>query len=246
MFVCGGSSTWRNVCCGVVNWVRRRRRPAGRHFAKAPRSTGLPPKPPPPFPPAPPEEGPVPFLARNLSMQACIASNCLAVGRGMFRWNRNVCPPVFSFATILGTTPSWCSARSVNPDVTCATFASEATCFAADCRNVSCEPGRKKSWTKCVPALPSFERSVSTDWFAATRSELPPPGPPPNPPWFCCGDSVTVRSVPMPPSGFSVFFCARSRPADRLAIAITSATPSPSPSSVTIVRPRRRNNSFRR
>ena len=116
--------------------------------------------------------------------------------------------------------------------------------LAAFCWNVSCEPGRKKSCTKCVPGLPSFERSVITDWFAAIKS--PPPGPPPKPPWFCCGDSVTVRSVPMPPSGSSVFFCARSSPFDRLAIAITSATPSPRPSSVTSVRQRCRSNSLRR
>ena len=59
------------------------------------------------------------------------------------------------------------------------------------------------------------------------------------------GESVTVRSVPMPASGSSVFFCARSSPFERLAIAITSATPSPSPSSVTIVRVRRRSSSRR-
>ena len=156
-------------------------------------------------------------------------------------------PPVFSFATIFGTTPSWCSARSVSPSVTCATPSIAAICFAAVCWNVSCVPGRKKSWTKCVPGLPSFERSVITDWFACSRSRLPPPPPGPKPPpESCCGCSVTVRSVPMPASGLSVLRCARSRPLDRLVIATTSATPSPSPSSVRIVRVRRRTSSLRR
>ena len=163
------------------------RRLFGRHFANAPRSNPPPPpppKPPPPLPSAtavavePPEP---PFCERSLSKQACIAANCAAVGRGRLRRIWKVCPPVFSLATIFGTTPSWCSASSVRPCVTCATPAIDAICFAADCWNVSCVPGRKKSWTKCVPGLPSFDRSVITDWFARTRSRLPPP-PPPGPP----------------------------------------------------------------
>ena len=163
MFVCGGFSTWRSVCCGVVNWVRNLRRPAGRHWAKAPRLAPPPKKPPPPpplpprLPPAPPL--PPPFVPppplppllepRSFAKQACIWANCAAVGRGMFRAIWKVLRCVFSVATIFGTTPCWCSASSVRPVVTEATPGIDVICDAALCWNVSCEPGRKKSWTKC-------------------------------------------------------------------------------------------------
>ncbi len=59
------------------------------------------------------------------------------------------------------------------PCVTCATPAIDAICCAALCWNVSCVPGRKKSCTKCVPGLPSFERSVTTDRFALDQVAVP-------------------------------------------------------------------------
>ena len=85
MFVCGGFSTWRSVCCGVVNCVRSRRRLAGRHLANAPRlgaaeaaaaavaaeaAAALE-----PFPLPPPFE-PLELLEpRSFAKQACIAAN---------------------------------------------------------------------------------------------------------------------------------------------------------------------------
>ena len=118
MFVCGGSSTCRSVCVGVVNCVRTGGGSPGRHFAKAPRSAA-----------AAAEAAAAAaaeaasaavavaaaVLRASLSKQACIFWNCAAVGRGMFRRNEKVWPPVFSFATIFGTTPSWCSASRVRP-----------------------------------------------------------------------------------------------------------------------------------
>ena len=163
------------------------------------------------------------------------------------------CPPVLNVATIFGTVPSWCSASSISPLDTSETPDSAAICFACDCGNVSCVPGRKKSCTKCCPGLPSFDRSVRTDWFAwiTWRSAPPPPKPPPpgpaNPPCCCCcGESVTVRSVPMLESGFSAVFCAWSSPRESETIAITRPTPTASPSTVRIVRALRRSSSLRR
>ena len=149
------------------------------------------------------------------------------------------------FATIFGTFPSWCTACRVSPAETASTPSSAAISFACACVNVSCAPGRKKSCTNCVPALPSFERSVTTAWFASTTSRAPPPpnGPPPA---SSSAVRVTVRSVPMPASGSRVALCASSSPFERLAIAITRPTPTARPSSVTIVRPRRRISSARR
>src|SRR5579871_6196099 len=124
MFVCGGFRTCVRVCCGVVKFVRRRCSDFGRHFENAPRFArkNPPPPPPPPNPPPPPlfEPRPPPFWPVLLPplpvepplcccsfwKQACIAWNCAAVGRGMLRVIENVFPPVFSFATIFGTTPS--------------------------------------------------------------------------------------------------------------------------------------------
>ena len=79
-------------------------------------------------------------------------------------------PPVSICATIFGTFPSWCTAWRVRPDETAATPSRPAISFACASVKVSCVPGRKKSWTKCVPALPSLERSVITAWFASTTS----------------------------------------------------------------------------
>jgi hypothetical protein len=84
-----------------------------------------------------------------------------------------------------------------------------------------------------------LERSVTADWFASITC-LPLSKPP-----VCDGASVTVRSVPMLDSGLSAVFCARSRPRDRAAMAITSATPIANPSIVRIVRPLRLTNSLR-
>ncbi len=156
-----------------------------------------------------------------------------------------VWPPVFSFATIFGTVPDWCSATSSSPVETAATPLSEVSGVAWLAGNVSCVPGRKKSWTKCVPGLPSFERSVITDWFACKSSPPPlkPPGPPnPFPVWAV---RVTVRSVPILESGFSAVFCAWERPFERPEMTITSATPRPNPSTVSSVRVRRRRSSRR-
>ena len=63
-----------------------------------------------------------------MSKHACIACACAAVGRGRLRRIWKVCPPVFSFATIFGTIPSWCSASRVRPWVTCATPSIDAIC----------------------------------------------------------------------------------------------------------------------
>ena len=98
-----------------------------------------------------------------------------------------------------------------------------------------------------IAGLAELREIGITDWFACDRGRgCRRPRPVRTRRWSCCGESVTVRSVPIPESGSSVFFCARSSPCDRLAIEITSATPRPSPSSVTIVRARRRTSSFRR
>ena len=148
-----------------------------------------------------------------------------------------------SSATIFGTFPSWCTACRVSPAETAATPSRAAISFACSCVNVSCVPGRKKSCTKCVPALPSLERSVITAWFASTTSRPPPP---PNGPESSWAVRVTVRSVPIPASGSSVALCASSSPFERLEITITRPTPTARPSSVRIVRPRRRRSSARR
>ena len=58
------------------------------------------------------------------------------------------------------------------------------------CGKVSCVPGRKKSWTNLSPGLPSFERSVITDWLAWITSRPPPKPPPPKPP---CAASLRLR-----------------------------------------------------
>ncbi len=164
---------------------------------------------------------------------------------------RTCWPPALIFATIFGTVPSWCTAASTRPLETDATPGTFAICFAELWGNVSWVPGRKKSWTKCVPGLPSFERSVITDWFAWITSRPPPPKPPPPKPpcppaWPCSGASVTVRSVPMLASGSSAFACARSSPRERADTAITSETPTASPRTVRIVRLFRRTSSLRR
>ena len=257
MFVCGGASTWRSVCCGVVIVARKRRRRAGRHWAKLPRPTPKANPPPPgpdcwsplpkPLPPLPePFEPPLwPLAARAFAMQDWICANSAAVGGASCRSTLIRCPPAFSLATIFGTTPSWCSAISVNPDETPATPETEAICFVADWEKVSCVPGRKKSWTKCWPGLPSFDRSVRTERLESTSSRLPPnpPGPPPVSVWAA---RVTVRSVPMLESGFSAVFCAWSRPRESAEIAITSATPIERPSMVRIVLLLRRRSSLLR
>ena len=104
---------------------------------------------------------------------------------------------------------------------------------------MSCEPGRKKSWTKWSPGLPSFERSVSTDWFAAIRSRFAAAAAAAE---AEAALALLLRRERDGQVGADVrerverLFCARSRPFERLAIAITRATPSPRPISVTIVR----------
>jgi hypothetical protein len=156
------------------------------------------------------------------------------------------CPPVFSFATIFGTVPVWCTAERTRPDDTAATPAIDAICLVWLWGKVSWVPGSRKVWSNFWPALPSFERSVSTEAFAwITWPPPPPPGPPPKPPPSVCGASVTVRSVPIEESGFSACFCAWSTPRESDEITITSATPIASPSSVRIVRLLRRRSSLR-
>ena len=80
-------------------------------------------------------------------------------------------------ATIFGTVPAWWTAARTRPLETGATPGTAAICFAELCGKVSWVPGRKKSWTNLSPGLPSFERSVITDWFAWITSRPPPPKP---------------------------------------------------------------------
>ena len=132
---------------------------------------------------------PLPVLllleAWSFWMQARILSCSACVG-----WNRtrpvivSRWPPAFSLAMIFGTVPSWWTALRTSPVETAETPLSFRICLAWLCGKVSCVPGRKKSWTKCVPGLPSFERSVIADWFAwiswrAASNPPPPPKPPP-------------------------------------------------------------------
>ena len=126
---------------------RRRRSPAGRPAACW--GCALPP--------------PTPSFWKH----AWIAAASAAVGGLIWRRMSSCWPPVLIFATIFGTTPSWWTAESTRPFETAATPGSDAIFAVCFCGNVSCVPGRKKSWTKCVPGLPSFERSVTADWFAS-------------------------------------------------------------------------------
>ena len=91
------------------------------------------------------------------------AANSAAVGGGICRLTRICWPPALIFATIFGTVPDWCTAASTRPLETDATPSTFAIWAAVVCGNVSCVPGRKKSWTNLSPGLPSFERSVITD-----------------------------------------------------------------------------------
>ena len=253
MFVCGGLSTCCSVCCGVVNCVRRRRRPAGRQLAKAPRSIA-----------AAAAEAATPVLPAPVRRRRsrCRRSRratcrCRPASSGTARRSDAGCSAGSGRSVRRSSASQRSSGRrppdawrgASSPTSPARRSRATATCFAAVCWNVSCEPGKKKSCTKCVPGLPSFDRSVITDWFARSgrgcrgrrraRRRRTRPG------------SAAARGSPsgrcrFRASGSSVFFCARSRPADRLAIAMTSATPSPKPSNVTIVRPRRRTNSLRK
>jgi len=240
MFVWGGSRTWRNVCSGVLTSARKRRRRAGRHFAAAPKL------PPPCRWPKPgcalpgPVDGPTPDEMPALARHFWICANSAAVGGLIARSTWIRCPPVRKRATIFGTVPSWWTATSMRPCELAETFFAAATWRACFSGKVSCVPGRKKSWTKCVPALPSFERSVSTDWLLAMTSPNPPG------PGDCWAARVTVRSVPMLPSGSSAFFWAPSRPRESAEMAMTRAIPSASPRTVRVVRPLRRRSSLRR
>ncbi len=100
-------------------------------------------------------------------MQARILSCSAWVG-----WNRtrpvtvSLWPPALSLATIFGTVPSWWTPERTRPLETAETPFSFEIWLAWLCGKVSCVPGRKKSWTKCAPGLPSFERSVIADAFA--------------------------------------------------------------------------------
>ncbi len=220
--------------------ARRRWKRAGRHCWKA-----RPPKPDtnPPEPSCPPNPPPCPFwpfppwlfwlcglAARAFVKHACIFASSAAVG-GAGRWLTVMrCPPVWNWATIFGTTPSWCSAMRVSPEETAATPSSDAIRLTCCWGKVSWLPGRKKSWTKCWPGLPSFERSVRTERLLWKTSPPPrPKGPPP--PVSCCAERVTLRSVPMLASGSSAFFCARSSPRVSAEMTTTSATPIARPSS---------------
>src|SRR5215831_7434252 len=187
MFVCGGSTTCLSVCSGVVTRVRNWRKRCGRHLRAAAESKKPPRRPPPP--PKPCCWGgavcccPTPAFWK----QAWIFANSAALG-GVIRRKTLICwPPALIFATIFGTTPSWCTPESTRPVDTAETPFSEVIALAWLDGNVSCVPGRKKSWTKCVPGLPSFERSVTADWFASSSWRPPPPPPPgPKPPTSCC------------------------------------------------------------
>src|SRR6266542_3379260 len=174
MFVWGGSRTWRNVCSGVLTSERKRRRRAGRHFAAAPKL------PPPCRWPKPgcalpgPVDGPTPDEMPALARHFWICANSAAVGGLIARSTWIRCPPVRKRATIFGTVPSWWTATSMRPCELADTPFAAAIWRACFSGKVSCVPGRKKSWTKCVPALPSLERSVSTDWLLAMTSPNPP------------------------------------------------------------------------
>src|SRR5207248_10756837 len=118
-FVCGGLTTCCTSCCGVVTVRRKLRACAGRHLPNAPRSNPPPPPPPPSRPPPPPPVGVVepPFWLWSVWMQARLLS-CPACEDWkrtrpvtVRRW-----PPVFSFATIFGTVPDWCTAERTSPD----------------------------------------------------------------------------------------------------------------------------------
>ena len=189
MFVCGGASTWRSVCVGVVNVLRNWRSRAGRHLANAPKLRG-------------PGRRCRPGRSRRCPGRRREPCCRRPAGRGPWRsrpasaparrvvggFSRPVmvcrCPPVLNVATIFGTVPSWCSASSISPLDTSDTPDSAAIRFACDCGNVSCVPGRKKSCTKCWPGLPSFDRSVRTDWFA----------------WItCAGVAAAARGPAKPP-----------------------------------------------
>ena len=259
MFVCGGFSTCLSVCCGVVN-VRAQAAAgcAGRHFANAPRFA-------PPRPPKPPKPPPRAAAgarrlrsrcrvaaeprARASAKHACIAANSRRRrARDVRGRSRKVLPPVFSFATIFGTIPS-CALRAASaPVVTWATPEIAAICFAAVCWNVSCVPGRKKSWTKCVPGLPSFERSVTTRGSPGSgRGSRRPPPPGPGSRRLVLLRRERHRQVGADPRERVKRLLLRPVETAREAeMTITSATPRPSPSSVTIVRARRRTSSLRR
>ena len=180
-------------------------------------------------------------------MHVLIADCSAAVGGVICRRMSNVWPPAFSVATIFGTVPSWCSAMSTRPSLTAATPFSFLTCLTCETGKVSCVPGRKKSWTKCWPGLPSLDRSVITELFAGEVAVAAAPAAerPPADLLSVWAARVTVRSVPMPESGFSAVFCALSSPFEIAEMATTSATPSPRPIAVRIVRDRRRKSSLR-
>jgi hypothetical protein len=61
-----------------------------------------------------------------------------------------------------------------------------------------------------------------------------------------CGESVTVRSVPMLESGSRAVFCARSSPRVSDEMTMTRATPIERPATVRMVRPFLRMSSLRR
>lgn len=147
-------------------------------------------------------ERPTPAFAK----QAWSFASSAAVGGAIRRLTSKRRPPVRIFATIFGTTPSWCIAERISPVATAATPSSFAICVAWLCGKVSWVPGRKKSWAKCAPGLPRCERSLIAAWFAWTTSRPPPPPPGPKPPPPAYGWSVTVRSVPMLESGSSAVF----------------------------------------
>ena len=187
MFVCGGFSTCRSVWLGAVKRVRKRRSEAGRHFWNAPPIGAVrcaavrpPPKPlPPPKPPpfccvcGPPSVTPS-FCEAGLHLREVLRASAAAGSAG----SGTSSPASSASRRSSGRCLPDARRGASGPVVTFATPSSDAICCAALCWNVSCVPGRKKSCTKCVPGLPSFERSVRTERFDWIRSRFPPPPPP--------------------------------------------------------------------
>ena len=252
MFVCGGLTTCRNVCSGVVNRARNCCIRAGRHF----RAAGELKKPPPPASGTPSAaEALLPARLRaglraaaDAELREARLHSCglgcgrrldLAANVELLAAGPDLRDDLRHDALLVDGRRERGRSRSRRRPESDEIF---AVCF---CGNVSCVPGRKKSCTNCVPGLAEL-REVGDRGLGWPGRTWPPP-PRPKPPVSCCGDSVTVRSVPIVESGLSAVFWAWSRPRARPLIVITSATPSGEPDErEPIARVRRPTSSLRR
>ena len=234
---------------------------AGRHFANARRAkTPRPPAPPPPPPgrrrPPAPALGagaagvaPAAAGAASFSKQAC---DLRPLGRGRLdatwpvtsiRW-----PPVLILATIFGTVPSWWTRAQHRPARDRGDAVERGDLLRLALRERELRARQEEVVDEVRAGLAELrevgDRGLVRLEHVAGRRRRRRTGP--TPPVSCCGESVTVRSVPMLESGSSAVFCAWSSPRESAEIAITSATPIARPSSVRIVRPLRRSSSLRR